>query len=116
MNRMSRPSHKLLVTALLALALLYGLWFRDDADLIASLLVFALPPLLFAALIWRGVARAPFFAGVFALGWFSHGVLIASIRPDDWLPALLEIALSVIVVLAASVPGLRARFAKKRGA
>lgn len=111
----SRPSHRLLVAALLALSALYALWFRDDADVVAAMLVFALPPLLFAILIWRGTPRAAFFAGIFALAWFSHGVLIAWIRPGDWAPALLEILLSVVVVLAASVPGLRARFASKRG-
>lgn len=111
----SRPSHRFLVAALLALSALYALWFRGDADAVAAILVFALPPLLFAILVWRGTPRAAFFAGIFALGWFTHGVLIAWIRPGDRAPALIEILLSVAVVLAASVPGLRARFARKPG-
>ena len=113
MSRLSRPSHRVLVAALLALALLYAWWFRDDAYRTAAMLVFALPPLLMALLIWRGTARAAFFTGVFALAWFSHGVLVAWVRPAERLPALVEIALAVVIVLASSLPGLRARFARK---
>lgn len=114
MSRAMRPSHRLLVAALLALAALYAVWFRNDPHLVASMLVFALPPLVFAWLVWRGVPRAPFFAAVIALGWFSHGVLVAWIRRSDLLPATGVIVLAVIVVLAASLPGLKARFAAKK--
>jgi len=111
---MSRPSHRWLVAGLLALSLLYAWWFRDDAYRVAAMLVFALPPLLMAALVWRGHRLAPLLAGVLALIWFSHGVLVAWVRPDERAQALAAIALSVLVVLAASIPGLRARFTSKR--
>lgn len=110
---MTRPSHRLLVSGLLALSLLYAWWFFDDDYRLASMLVFVLPPIVLAAMVWRGVRTAAFFSGVLALTWFTHGVLVAWVRPEDRLPALLEIGLAVLVVLAASVPGLRARYARK---
>ena len=111
---MMRGPDRLLIAALLALAALYAVWFRDDAYPIASLLVFMLPPLSLAIAVWRGFGRAGFWAGVFALGWFSHAVTIAWVRPEDALQAWLAIALSVCIVIAGSLPGLRARFARKR--
>jgi uncharacterized membrane protein len=79
-----------------------------------ALAVFALPPLLLALMLPRHGARAGFCAGVLALLWFSHGVMVAWTRPPDRWPALAEVALALVVVFAASIPGLRARFAKKR--
>ena len=66
-----------LAFALLALALFYVAWFAGDEHLLTGLLVFALPPLLLAIAAWRGWHRAGFAAGVFALLWFSHGVMLA---------------------------------------
>ena len=100
--------------ALLALGLLFALWFHDDRHAAAALLVFALPPLLLAVPAWRGGRRAAFWAGVLALFWFSHGVMVAWTRPPERLFAWLEIVLSLVVVGAASWPGLRARFGKRR--
>ncbi|MBA2238208.1 MAG: DUF2069 domain-containing protein [Lysobacter sp.] len=114
MTHLARPSHRVLFAALLALGLLYAWWFRDDTYRLASMLVFALPPLVMALLVWRGGPRAGLVSGLLALLWFSHGVLVAWVRPDERSFALLEIALAVVVVLAASLPGLRARFAGKR--
>ena len=117
------PARRLLRVALLALVLLYGAWFGgtrfDDAGLgaapqWAALVVFALPPLLLALMLPRHGARAGFCAGVLALLWFSHGVMVAWTRPPERWPALAEVALALVVVLAASIPGLRSRFAKKR--
>ncbi|HET6397688.1 MAG TPA: DUF2069 domain-containing protein [Pseudoxanthomonas sp.] len=95
---------------LLALALLYAAWFRDDRHLLASMLVFALPPLLLAWPAWRGGRRAAFWAGVLALFWFSHGVMAAWSHPAQRAWAWAEIVLSLVVVVASSWPGLRARF------
>lgn len=111
---MMRGTDRLVVAALIALAGLYGVWFHDDPHLLASMLVFVLPPLLLAIAVWRGVGHANFWAGVLALGWFSHAVMIAWARPQDALPAWLAIVLSICIVVAGSLPGLRARFTGKR--
>ena len=106
------PARRLLRVALLALVLLYGAWFGAASQWVA-LTVFALPPLLLALALPRYGARAGFWAGVFALLWFSHGVMVAWTRaPERW-QALAEIGLALAVVFAASIPGLRSRFAKK---
>lgn len=107
MNR--RP----LALALFALAALYALWFARDRHVIAALLVFILPPLLLALAAWRGWPRAGFVAGVLALLWFSHGVMTAWAQPAQRGIALVEIALALAVVYAASIDGIRARFGKK---
>ena len=110
---MAARSHRIAGIALLALALLFVAWFRDDRHAAAALLVFALPPLLLALPAWRGGRRAAFWAGVLALFWFSHGVMVAWTRPAEALFAWLEIVLSLVVVGAASWPGLRARFGRR---
>lgn len=106
-------AHVILVAALLALAALYGVWFGTQRD-VAAVVIFALPPVLFAVGTLRRMPRAPFWAAVLALMWFSHGVMVAWTRAPERLYALLEIALSLVVVFAASLPGLRARFAGRR--
>ncbi|HSR64333.1 MAG TPA: DUF2069 domain-containing protein [Xanthomonadaceae bacterium] len=108
----SRPGRGALVACLAALALLYACWFLPREPV--ALLVFGLPPALLALLGWRGSARAGFFAGVLALLWFSHGVMVAWTRPPERGFAWLEIALALAVVWFASAPGLRARFAKRK--
>jgi uncharacterized membrane protein len=106
------PARPLLRVALLGLVLLYGAWFGGASQWVA-LAVFALPPLLLALVMPRHGSRAGFWAGVLALLWFSHGVMVAWTRaPERW-HALAEVALALAVVLAASIPGLRSRFAKK---
>ena len=106
------PARRFLRVALLALVLLYGAWFGAASQWMA-LAVFALPPLLLALALPRHGARAAFCAGVLALLWFSHGVMVAWTRaPERW-QALAEVALALAVVLAASLPGLRARFARR---
>lgn len=102
------------VVALVLLAVLYALWFVRDPHPVAAMLVFALPPMLFALAIAAGRRTAPFWSGVFALAWFSHAVMVAWTRAPERPFAFAAIALSVAIVLAASLPGLRARFAKKR--
>ncbi len=102
---MARP----LALVLFALAVLYAAWFAQDKHREAALLVFAAPPLVLALLAWRGWPRAAFVAGLFALAWFSHGVMVAWSRPGERLPAPLAIALSVAVILLPSLPRLRAR-------
>ena len=106
----------LLLVALLALAALYVAWFGRQPGPWAELAVFALPPALLAVALWRrrDVRRTAFWAGVLALAWFSHGIMVAWTRPGERGFALVEVALALVVVMAASLPGLRARFARKR--
>ena len=103
-------AHKVLRFALLALAVVYAAWFARGAEWVA-LAVFALPPLLLARRLPRGGARVAFWAGVLALAWFSHGVMVAWTRAPDRAFSLAAVVLSLAIVLPASLPGLRARFA-----
>ena len=96
--------------------MLFGLWYVHGPHALAALVVLLLPPLLLAIAAWRGWARAGFFGGVFALFWFSHGVMVAWTRPPERLLAWLEIALALLVIGASSWAGLRARFGRRRGA
>ena len=105
----------MLAAALFALSVLYATWFHDDRHRLAALLVFALPPLLALAGVLRGgtvAAKSAFWAGVLALFWFSHGVMIAWSHPDQAGWGWAEIVLSLVVIVAGSWPGLRARFGK----
>jgi uncharacterized membrane protein len=107
-------AHKTLIGALVALAAVYAFWFARDAHPVAALLVFALPPALCAMAATHGLRTAGFWSGVLALLWFSHAVMAAWTRPPERGFAFMAIALSIVVVFAASIPGLRARFAKRR--
>ena len=104
----------ILIGALVLLAALYAFWFAHDAHPIVAWLVFAVPPALLAISAVRGRRTAGFWSGVFALLWFSHAVMVAWTRPPEREFAFAAIVLSLVVVFAASLPGLRARFAKKR--
>ena len=106
-------AHRLLMLALMVLAILYVMWFGLRSQWVA-VVVFSIPPAWFSiALLRGGGARSAFWAGVFALAWFSHGVMVAWTRPPERLYATLEIVLSLAIVALASIPGLRARFAKR---
>jgi uncharacterized membrane protein len=103
-------ARSLLALALLLLTLLFAAWFGGRAQWVA-LAVFAIPPLgLAVALLRGGGARTGFWAGVLALAWFSHGVMVAWTRPHERVFALAEVALAIAIILAASLTGLRARF------
>ena len=69
-----------------------------------------LPVLLLLVLRHRAALLA---GGVAALLYFCHGVMVAMSVPQLRALALTEVALSVLVVVAASWNGLRARFARK---
>lgn len=103
-----------MVVALVLLAALYAFWFAHDAHPVVAWLVFALPPALLAIAAARGRRTAGFWSGVFALLWFSHAVMVAWTRPPERGFAFAAIVLSLVVIFAASIPGLRARFANKR--
>ena len=107
-------ARRILALALALLAALYAAWFARDAHAAVALAVFALPPAVLALLSWRGHRTAGFWAGVLALGWFSHGIMVAWTRPAERGFALAAVALALVVVFAASLPGLRARFSRRR--
>jgi len=111
--RIARRSRQLLGAALAALALVYLIWFSDDAYRGEAMLVFVAPPLLLLVLLLAGRARAAFWAGVAGLLWFSHAVMLAWAQPDVRALAWLAIVLSVVIVIASSLPGLYARFSRK---
>ena len=111
---MSAPPRPGLAGLLLALALVYAGWFRDDPHLPVAMALFAMPPLLLAVGAWRGNRHAVFWSGVFGLGWFSHGVMIAWAHREQAPWAWAAIALSVAIVVVGSLPGLRARFGRRR--
>jgi len=101
-----------LACALLALSALYALWFGRGAEWFA-VAVFALPPLALAIAAWRGWRNAGFWAGVLALLWFSHGIMVAWTRLPERSYAWVEIVLAVAIVVLANWAGLRARFGRK---
>ncbi|GGD43309.1 DUF2069 domain-containing protein [Pseudoxanthomonas indica] len=109
------PSSRLaLSTSLALLTVVFAVWFRADKHLIASQLVFTVPPLLCLIGVLLKRRQAGFWAGVLGLFWFAHGVMVAYSRPAEALFAWLEIVLSLVIVLTASWPGLSARFGRKR--
>lgn len=106
-------SRLLLAAMLQLLALLYAAWFYGDRHYAAVLLVFCLPPVL---LMMGTLARrrtAPFWAGVLALFWFAHAVMVAWSRPAEAGYAWAAIVLSLGIVLATSWPALGKRFRKR---
>ena len=103
-----------LAAALFALSALYVAWFARDAHALAGLLVFALPPALLAVSALAGWRRAGFTSAVIALLWFSHGVMLAWSEPAERAYAFVEIVLSLVVVYASSIDGIRARLGNKR--
>jgi len=104
-------STRVLLAGLFGLAALYVFWFLHEGW--HAVAWFAGPPLVLAALNWRGAQKPAFWAGLFALGWFSHGVMVAWSRPAERELALLEIVLALLVFTGATIPGMRARFFKR---
>ena len=74
---------------------------------------FSIPLLPSLLLIVRRKREALLVGALAALLYFCHGVMVAMTVPPLHALALVEIALSVLVVVAASWNGLRTRFARK---
>lgn len=106
-------AHRYLALALAALTALFVAWSLDHAQALAGLLAFALPPALLALGALLGWRRAGFTAAVLALLWFSHGVMLVWAEPDARLFAMAEIALSLVIIHAACLPGIRALRARR---
>ncbi len=75
----------------------------------AALGVAALPLLLALPGAWQARPNPLFWANAMALLYFCHGVSEAWITPPMRAPALLEVALSVMVIAAYGAFGLQAR-------
>ncbi|TZF89580.1 DUF2069 domain-containing protein [Cognatilysobacter lacus] len=101
-----------LITSLAALAVLFAAWFAASAEPVAFV-VFALPVLACLGGVLARRRTAGFWSGVLALLWFSHGVMVAWTRPGERAYALGEVVLSLLIVAAASLPGLRSRFGRR---
>ncbi|SET58024.1 DUF2069 domain-containing protein [Stenotrophomonas indicatrix] len=111
---MSTTPRTVLLLALMGLAALFAGWFINDRHWLATQLVFTAPPLALAIALRLGWRKAGFWAAVLALGWFSHGVMSAWSHPETRWLALIEIGLALLVIFTASLPGLRARFGRRR--
>ncbi len=74
---------------------------------------FCLPMLPALWLLSRESRVAALVAAIAALIYFSHGVMEAMSAATQRTLALTEIALSVIIIVAASWDGMRGRFRKK---
>ena len=109
-----KASRIVLGVALFALSVLFSLWYHDSSLRVAAMIFFTLPPLLLLVGVLRGSAKAAFWAGVFGLFWFSHGVMEAYAAPQVRPFALVEVFLALVIVVASSWPGLSGRFAKKK--
>lgn len=80
----------------------------------AMALFFAAPILPALVLLALRHRRAGFWGALAALLYFSHGVMAAWASPDVRGLALLQVALSALLVVAASWDGMRGRFARRR--
>lgn len=103
-----------LLIALLLLAALFCIWYLlPGQHPIAGLTVFVLPPTLLALGVALRSRLAGYWAGVLALFWFCHGVMLAWSSPPERAYALIEVALALAVIFAANLAGVKARFQKK---
>ncbi|MDO1530385.1 DUF2069 domain-containing protein [Fulvimonas sp. R45] len=85
--------------ALVALQALWHGWLQPPRHMPVPLaLSIALVPLLLPLLALRNVRRALLWVGILALFYFCHGVAEAWSAPAERIPALLEIALTLLLI------------------
>ena len=109
---MSR-SQRIMLPALLLLAAVFGWGFRHNTGV---MLFAAMPPLLLAIALGLRIRAATFWSGVFALFWFSYGVMEAWTQSGVARAlALAILALALLIVIASSWSGMRARFGRRAG-
>lgn len=97
---------------LIVLQPVWHAWLAPEPhDPLGAVLLLALVPLLLPLLALRRPARALLWAGIVALFYFCHGVAEAWAIPAERVPAILEIALSLLLIfsLGAGVQRRRAR-------
>ncbi len=86
---------------LIVLQLVWHVWLLPDAHSpMSAVLLLALAPLLLPLLAIRRPARALLWAGIVALFYFCHGVAEVWTIPAERLLATLEIAFSLLLILA----------------
>ena len=103
----------LVLMSLLALVALFGWGFRHNTGV---MLFAAMPPLLLAVALALRIPAATFWSGVFALFWFSYGVMEAWTQTGVARALALSIlALALVIVIASSWSGMRARFGRHAG-
>ena len=85
---------------LVLLQLVCHAWWAPPANgQIALALALTLPPLLLPLLaLRRGARRALLWVGIISLGYFCHGVVAAWSEASVRLPAIVEIALCVLLI------------------
>ncbi len=112
-----RPrAHWVLLASLVALSALFALWYLlPGKHWLAGLTVFVLPPALLAAGVAVRSRLAAYWAGVLALFWFCHGVMLAWSSPGERLYAWIELVLALAVIFSANLAGMKARLGRKRG-
>jgi uncharacterized membrane protein len=90
--------------ALLALVVYWNSWWHPSAYFPRSLvlLVAAFPMLIPLRGLLHGRPRAHLWASLLAIPYFMHGIVESYATPPERIPALLEVALSVTVVVAAA--------------
>jgi uncharacterized membrane protein len=111
----SASSHWTLLGSLIGLVVLFSLWYLLPGEhLAAGLLVFVLPPTLLAIGVALRSRLAAYWAGVLALGWFCHGVMLAWSSPPERAYALIEVVLALAVIFAANLAGVKARLGRRR--
>ncbi len=106
-------SRLILAGLLQLLAILYAVWFYGDRQYTLALLLFSLPPLLLMIGVMTRRRTAAFWAGVAALFWFSHAVMVAWADPVKARFGWAGIVLSIGIVIATSWPAFAKRFGKK---
>ena len=106
------------ILGLFALQLAWRLWLAPPTQAAPWMmaLYFSLPILPAVVLVLLRHRRAGFWGALAALLYFSHGVMVAWAQPGVLGLALAEVGLSALLVVAASWDGMRARFARRRGA
>ncbi len=111
-----RPVIALLVLALLLLQPAWYLWLAPPTVLppLFAAIVMSMPLLPVVLLLVLRRPSGGFWAGLAALFYFSHGVMEAWASPEVRALALVEATLAVILVVASSWAGLKARMAGRQ--
>jgi uncharacterized membrane protein len=113
----AKPFAHAAMLALLTLIVAWHAWLAPPQHLSPALAIGAHAALLLPGLVLLALRdrRAAFFGALAALVLFCHGVMEAWSAPAVRGLALAETALSVVAIVGASLDGLRARFARRRG-
>ena len=95
--------------ALVALQVAWYTWLAPPANgVVWFALILTLPPLLLPLFALRtNLRRALLWIGIIVLFYFCHGVVAAWVYPNARLPALVEVALSIVIILALGVDSKR---------